>query len=300
MPHSLPKPPAKLAPPSLPTGPSRPSPMTRRTPKTFVVQTWTGANEGEKIILYGPSGMGKTTLATMAPNPVFIGLDDGARKIRHPKTGEPVQAILGVETWEDLRDALHQDSLFPSGSTIVLDTVTNADPLAEGFVLRTIPNDRGETMPNLIAYGYGKGEAHVCNTMRLLLSDLDPHVKRGVNVLLLAQQAQVTISNTAGLDYLEDGPAIRHVKSTGGARGEFIGWCDHVFRIGHPDVTVVAANQLAKKGKVTGGSTERIIFTTKEIYFAAKNRGNGRIPDAVTFSEPGDDSIWQYVFGEKA
>lgn len=296
---ALPRPtaPRPVLKPPTSTGPSRPTPATRKV-KTFSVQPWAGANEGEKILLYGHSGMGKTTLATLAPNPIFIGLDDGARKIRHPVTGQPVQAILGIESWEDLRDALHQPDLFPPGSTIVLDTVTKADPLAEDFVLRTIKNDRGETVPHLIAYGYGKGEAHVCSVLRNLLSDLDPHVQRGVNVLLLAQQAQVTISNPAGIDFFEDGPAIRYIKTTGGARADFCGWCDHVFRIGHPDVQVVVANKNATKGKAAG-STERIIYTTKEIHYVAKNRGNGRIPEAVTFADPTDDSIWKYVFAEK-
>lgn len=291
LPPKLPRP--TLKPPT--TGPSKPSLATRQV-RTFSVAPWTGTNEGEKILLYGPSGMGKTTLATMAPNPIFIGVDDGARKIRHPKTGAPVQAIEGVVTFEDLRDALHQPDLFPPGSTIVIDTITKVENLAEDFVLRTLKNDRGEIVPNLIAYGYGKGDVHLCTTLRFLLSDLDPHVQRGVNVLLLAQQSQISISNLAGTDYMEDGPALRNIKNTGGARSDFCGWCDHVFRIGYPDVQVVVANRNATKGKAVVGATERVIYTAKEIHYVAKNRGNGQIPDAVTFNDPTDDAIWQYVF----
>ena len=56
--------------------------------KTFQVKTWSGDKEGEKVIAYADSGMGKTTLASMAPSAVFIGLDDGGRKILNPKTNE--------------------------------------------------------------------------------------------------------------------------------------------------------------------------------------------------------------------
>ena len=90
------KPPAskkKLTPPVL----TAPAPKSSRAIKTFQVKPWSGGDEGEKAILYSDSGMGKTTLSAMSPNSVFIGLDDGGRKIKHPITGEDLNYIPGID-----------------------------------------------------------------------------------------------------------------------------------------------------------------------------------------------------------
>jgi AAA domain len=269
---------------------------TAHTPKTFTVNPWPGDKEGEKILLYGKSGVGKTTAAAMSPNPIFIGLDDGGRKIRNPKTNQPVNAIQGIESFQDLRDALHQSSLFPSGSTIVIDTITRAEALAEPYLFATLKTDKGETVDNIEGYGYGKGYKHLLDAMRLILSDLEPHVRRGVNVLLLGQLAQATVSNLEGTDYLEDGPKLSNAQKYS-VRTEVGEWVDHIFRIGNPEIVVAKANKTATKGKASG-STERIIFTTPRLHFMAKNRVQpvGRLPEAVSFSTPDDDAIWQFLF----
>jgi hypothetical protein len=290
-----PKPPPGSKPKlALPKAPPASKPASGHTPKTFSVVDWTGSNEGEKIILYAPSGMGKTTLASMAPNPIFLGVDDGGRKIRNPKTGAPVKAVPGIETFHDIRDVLHQYDLFPEGSTVVLDTITKAEAMAEPYVFATVKKESGQTAHNIEDYGYGKGYRHLLDAMRLLISDFDPLVRRGVNVILLAQQGQATVANLEGTDYLEDGPKLSNAKNYS-TRTEVCEWADHVFRIGHADITVVKANSKATKGKVSG-TAERVIYTTKELHFLAKNRMNGALPPTVAFTEPADDSLWKFVF----
>ncbi len=48
------------------------SSITRNTPKT------------ERVIIYGESGLGKTTFATSAPNPIVIQTEDGLGEIDVP------------------------------------------------------------------------------------------------------------------------------------------------------------------------------------------------------------------------
>jgi hypothetical protein len=276
----------------LPPPPSKPS---ARPAKTFSVGEWTGNGEGRKVMLYAGNGMGKTTLASMAPNPVFIGLDDGGRQTRNPKTGEPLKAVQGIETWEDLRDAVHQASLFPAGSTLVLDTITRAESLAVAFMLRTIKVD-GHYPDNLEGYGWGKGYTNLVEIMRLLLGDFDPLVRRGVNILLLAQQGQATVSNLEGADYIQDGPLLASQPKTGAnVRAEVNSWVDDILRIGYPEVSVAKASKESRKGKASG-TTTRQVYTEPEIWFVAKNRMNGTLPPVVSFAAREDDSLWQFLF----
>lgn len=233
----------------------------------------------------------------MVPNPVFIGVDDGGRRIRNPKTGDAVRAVTGVSSFADIREVLHQDELFPVGSTIVLDTITKAEALAEQYLFATVKTERGERVDSIEGYGYGKGYKHLLDAIRLLLSDFEPHVRRGVNVLLIAQEGQATVANLAGADYVQDGPKLSNAAKFS-VRTEVCEWVDHVLRIGHPDVQVVKDNKNAIKGKVVGATT-RAIYTEPELYFLAKNRMNGMLPPVVSFEEPKDDSIWVNIFGDK-
>lgn len=294
------KPPAIVKPPltiAMPK-PTAPPKVGARAVKTFSVVEWSGSGQGKKILLYGPNGMGKTTLASMAPNAVFIGLDDGGREIRHPKTGAKLRAIPGVESFEDLRDALHQPDLFAAGATLVLDTITMAEAAAAQYLFRTVRLPDKSYATNLEDYGYGKGFNYLLDPMRLLLADMDPLVRRGVNILLLAQQGQGTVSNLGGMDYSQDGPTLEsRPKSGANVRAEVVGWVDNVFRIGYPDVSVEKASKDAKKGKAQG-TTDRQIFTEPEVHFIAKNRMNGTLPPVVSFATRDDDSIWQFLFAE--
>ena len=267
-----------------------------RSGRVFTIAPWTDAGQGQKILLYGPSGIGKTTLAAMAPNAVFIGLDDGGRKTTNPKTGEPVKAVSGIETFADLRTAVRQTSLFPKGTTLVIDTVTKAEVLAEQYTFDTVKAPEGAAK-SLEDYGYNRGYRFLTETFRLLLADLDPLVKSGVNILFLAQQGQTTVANLEGVDYLEDGPKLYMAKNGTGVRGEVIEWCDFVMRIGHPAFTVIKANPKATKGKVSGEST-RVIYTTKELHFQAKARmvKGAYLEPVISFDTPDDDSLWRFLF----
>ena len=264
--------------------------------KNFSTAPWDGHGEGEKIVLYGGSGIGKTTLASMLPNPIFIGLDDGGRKIRQPKTGEPVIRVEGIETFTDIRDALHQIDLFPRGSTVVIDTLTVLENLAEPWMFSNIKHEKGGTVTSLEGYGYGKGYTHLFETMRLIIQDLDTLIRRGVNVCLICQNMAIKRANPGGLDFLEDGPKLSHPYSEKtSVRLHICEWADHVLRIGYFGTVVVGAKD-AKVGKVSGDA-QRAVFVTPEPHFFAKSRTIRE--SAVSFETLDDDSIWTMIFEEE-
>ena len=259
--------------------------------KTFHVGVWSGEGEGEKILAYADSGLGKTTLATLAPRPVFIGLDDGGRKIKHPVTGEDLNNIPGIETFDDFRQAVQQVDLFDDHETVVVDTGTRLVPMAHDWMLENITNDKGDHVANIEKFGWGKGHRHLYDTMRLPLSDFDALIRRGKNILILCQMEQAEITNASGENYLCDIPKLiqQHGK-TPSVWGMWVEWCDHVFKIGYSDVK-------AKDKKATA-SSERIIFLDGNVNFKAKSRTVPNDFPLVTFSSPSDDSIWRFIFDE--
>lgn len=265
-----------------------PPPTPRATTgRSFSVAPWVGEGQGEKIILYGPPGMGKTTLASMAPDPVFIGCDDGGRKIKNPKTGQPVVAVQGIATFGDVRQVLQSD-VFEDHQTVVLDTVTMLQHWALPWMFATIKHEKGGTVNSIEGYGYGKGYRHLFDLMHLILTDCDRLVRTGKNVILIAQASAVPEKNTSGEDYLKDGPDLHHATNTS-VRKDYISWSDHVLRVTWEGATIEDRKITPVKG--------RCVNVHPDATFESKSRTLPPDTDTVTFSGPTDDSIWQFLFG---
>lgn len=280
-------------------------PPTTRSPakpkhvaKTFNVSVQDNKSSGQKIVMYGKSGIGKSTLAAMAPDAIFIDVDNGISGMVHPATGEALKHIAGIETYQDLRDALAQSALFPTGSTVIIDTITRVEPMAERHVLENVTKD-GKLMTSIKQFGWGDGDYHTLDAMRLILTDLDRLVRNGVNVILLAQLEQATISNAEGADYLEDGPKLLNRRNCS-IRTTVVEWADQVFRIGYSDLTVFKDSDTARAGKVVDGDAERAVFAGGAQHFIAKSRPiNGeKLPPIMRFAAEKDNAAWCYVFGQ--
>ena len=245
---------------------------------------------GIKIILYGASGMGKTTLASMCPNPVFVATDDGIDEVKHPATGKPL-ARYKAPTFADLRSILAQPLLFSEFDTIIIDSITEAQNLCEAFILQTVPNDKGMYMKNMEQYGYSKGYVHLSDHMNMIRYDLQKLCESGKNIIVIAQQAPVKRSEAGVEDYFKDTPKLVYRPTVGATAAlDFVEWADHCFRIGYGDMKVTK--------KRVSGSGERVIFVHPEVHFEAKSRTiPGDFP-LVSFEDKADDSIWKFVFDE--
>ena len=271
--------------------------------KTFQVAVWDGSEEGEKIIIYADSGMGKTTLASMLPTPIFAGLDDGGRKIRNPVTGELLKNIPGIETFADFRTATQQVDLFDDSESYVVDTGTILEPLALDWMLENIlgGDNSNNCMRNIEHYGWGKGHRHLYDTMRLPLADFDTLIRRGKNVCILCQMQQVSIANTSGEDYLCDAPKLapKHGKQTPSIWGMWVEWADHVFRISNEGIVAAKDDAKAKIAKATSTGNRIINVHAPEVHYKAKCREliPPRFP-VVSFDNPADSSIWRFLFDE--
>lgn len=278
--------------PAPPTAPPPAPPLSAAiqvSNKKFTIAPWTGEGEGEKIILYGPSGMGKTTLAAMAPDPVFIGCDDGGRKICNPLTGKPVHHVPEVVDFGDARGALRSD-MFTAGQTVVVDTATDLQHWALPYMFATVKHEKGHAVKSIEGYGFGKGYRHLYDTMHSVLVDLDSLVRRGVNVILVCQSAPMQETNASGENYFKDGPDLFHTDRNS-VRNDYIAWADHVLRITWQNAVVDAR-------KITPVSG-RMINTCPDASFFAKSRGS-KLEDypAVAFESKQDDSLWRILFND--
>lgn len=258
--------------------------------KTFAVKKLENDTGGEKVIIYGEYGMGKTTLAALAPKPVFLDTDDKLNKTLNPRTGKKdLPLIPDVSCYEDVRGALQQPGLFDDYKSVVIDTGTKLQERAVEFVLRNYLLKGGGIPHDLRAYGWGEGYGHLLDVMRFILQDLDKLAKQGKNVIIICQNSPKNKKNPGGEDYLKEGPDLYH-DSRFSTREAYCSWANNVVKIDYTEVVV-------DDKKVTGNTT-RQIFTKPEPYFIAKSQTLPIDIERITFDDPTDDSFWSYLLGE--
>ncbi|WP_428937793.1 ATP-binding protein [Fontivita pretiosa] len=245
---------------------------------------------GHRIVLFGPGGIGKTTLAATAPGPVaFFDLDDSLPRLKQQLADAPakldLRPVSGIRTWQNIRDALHADG-WDGIRTIVIDSATRAEELAVEHTLASVPHEKGQRVQRIEDYGFGKGYSHVYDTFLTLLGDLDQHTRAGLHVILICHDCTASVPNPDGEDWIRYEPRLQSPASgKSSIRLRVREWADHVLFVGY-DVAV-------KDGKGSG-SGSRTIYPNELPHCMAKSR---------TLSQPlplskFDSTLWTNLLGD--
>jgi len=241
----------------------------------------TKSNVGHRILIYGPGGIGKTTLACSLPGPVaFIDLDESLVRLMPQLVAEGlndnVVPVEGITTWSALRSALQSDG-WDDVKTIVIDTATKAEELAIAWMFANI-KDKGVAVSRMEDYGYKAGYRHLFDTFNLLLGDLDLHARAGRNVVLICHECSAKVPNPQGLDWIRNEPRLAQDDKNCQLRYRAKEWADHVLAVIY-DVNV------GKDGKGQGSGT-RTIYMSELPHCMAKSRtSSGNYPISGTPGE---------------
>ena len=242
-------------------------------------------SRGHRIGIYGPGGVGKTTLASLlgkgSIKPVFVDLDDGSREL-------DVARIGGIDTWAHLTGALAQVSLWGDYGAIVIDSITRAEDMAIAHTIKTVPHEKpGKTIKRIDDYGYGKGYQHVYETFCDLFDWLDVHVAEGRHVVLVAHDCTASVPNPAGEDFIQYQPRLQSPNSgKASIRHHVKEWLDHLFFIGYDIV--------ADDGKGQGTGT-RTIYPQERPTHWAKSR---KLRDPIEYKDGGLE-LWTKLFAKQ-
>lgn len=231
----------------------------------------------QRVVLYGPGGIGKSTLASLAPKPLILDIEEGTREI-------DVQRVEGIDTFQALRECLHGD-VGDGYETIVLDSATKAEELAVAHTLATVAHEKGHHVTSIEGYGFGKGLTHVYDTFLLLLSDLDRQIRAGRNVILIAHDCVESVPNPTGDDWIRYEPHLQRPKSgKASIRNRVVQWADHVLFVGYDVV--------AEDGKGRGAGT-RTIYPRELPSHLAKSR---MLADPLPYENAEDGEVWTDLF----
>ena len=236
---------------------------------------------GERIVLYGPGGVGKTSLCALAPKPCFVDLNRGLRDGNVASVSADDGAPL-VTTWEELLACLRSD-VFDEYQTIVIEMALEVQKLAEACVLRTIKSSKGERVARIEGYGWGEGWQHVYDTFFSLLPELDRHAQAGRHSIITAHNTVRKAPNPAGEDYVRDEPAFNQPPTKGRIGDLVFGWAD--------DVLFFDFDRHVSEGKAVSAGT-RAVHPIEQAHFRAKSR---TLREPVVIQE-GSDELWRRLF----
>ena len=216
----------------------------------------------DKVFLYGIEGVGKSTFAAAAPNPIFIAAEDGIRNL------DPVPESFPTPTsFQDVLDAVAELETAQHGyQTLVIDTIDYVDGLIRDEVCRR----NGWTAEEFDAYG--RGLKVTPDEHRRLIAAVDRLVAaRGMNVVVMAHARTKNFKNPAGADYLRYEPNLAGESAP--ALWKY--WAEAVLFATHEAFVQVAKSggedPALKRGK--GVSTgRRVVYTEWNAAYDAKNR----------------------------
>ena len=217
----------------------------------------------QRIMVFGPHGVGKTTLAAQAPSPIFIQTEDGLGQLESP-------AFPLASSVQDVMDAIN--TLYSEEhefKTVVLDSADWLDNLIQA----QIKADYDEK-----ARAYGK-DALLCAEQWLLILNWLNALRRdrGMSVILLAH-AEIKRYDPPDSDSYERYQPKIPSKSSAVIQE----WADAVLFANFKTFVKAEAvtQQKTVKKAVSGG--ERLLHTGEKPAYLAKNRY--ALPDTLPMS----------------
>lgn len=213
-----------------------------------------------KLMIYGLSGVGKSTLASKLKNPIFIDMEGGLNYMNVDRTPtltkvEEFYTVL-AELYNTAKDGKREYD------TIVIDS---ADWLVRKVIEKAAGIDKtklDETL-NRSNGGYGNGKQVLENHIRTkLLPMLVLLNKQGYGICLIAHADRKTLMSSEGNDAEQITPKIDV-----NTMNVFVEWCDNVFYLKkdiagerilvlESDDVALAKNRLGLTGEVKLSETD--------------------------------------------
>ena len=227
----------------------------------------------QRVVLYGVEGIGKTTLAARAPEPLFIDTEGGTshmdvRRVR-PKD------------WMELLGMIEEIAGTPDiCKTMVIDTADWAEAMAIAHICQKY------RQAGLEAFGYGKGYTYLAEEFARMLAACDKVIASGKHVIITAhaRQRKVELPDETGSF---DVWGLKLSKQCAPLLKE---WPDDLLFANYKTYVIVTDDQ---KHKAQGG--KRVIYTAHRPTIDAKNRHG--LPDEIDMTREAIAPIFAQTAG---
>lgn len=232
-------------------------------------------NSAQKVVFYGPEGIGKSTFASHFPDPLFIDTEGSTKKLNVKRLPKPT-------SWQMLIDMVKFVIQTKPCKTLVIDT---AD-WAERLCVEAVCASHGKK--GIEDFGYGNGYTYVAEEWGRFLNLLQDVVDvANINVLLTAHAIIRKFEQPNEMGAYDRYELKLGKKTTAQTAPITKEWADMVLFANYKTFSV-AVDDKGKKHKAQGG--QRVMYTTHHPCWDAKNR------DGLPEELPLDYSAVAHIF----
>lgn len=209
-------------------------------------------NRAVKCVIYGSEGIGKSTLASQFPEPLFIDTEGGTSQM-------DVRRIERPASWEELLDVINEVADDPDVcKTLVIDTADWAEAICTDYICKKYKQNSIES------FGYGKGYTYLAEEWGRFLSACDAVIASGKHICITAHAKMRKFEQPD-----EMGAYDRwEMKLSRQVAPLLKEWADILLFLNYK--TFVVRGEGSTTNKASGG--KRVMFATHHPCWDAKNR----------------------------
>lgn len=205
-----------------------------------------------KICIYGAEGVGKSSLASKMPNPLFLDTEGGTTRLNVRR--------IKIKNWDELLNTVKEVIAQPEVcKTLVIDTADWAESMCIDFICNKYRK------ANIEDFGFGKGYTYVGEEYGNFLILLNSLIDVGINPVIIAhgKPRKYELPEEQGqFDRWE----MKLSKQVAHLIKE---WCDMLLFCNYKTFIITTENN---SKKASGG--KRVMYTTHNPCWDAKNRFN--------------------------
>ena len=210
----------------------------------------------QKVVIYGPEGIGKSTFAAQFPEPLFIDTEGSTRHMDVARLPKPSSFTMLME---QVKYVKANPGLC---KTLVLDTADWAEQLCMAELCAKAQKNGIE------AFGYGKGYVYLMEDFGRMLNLLNDVIETGIHVVVTAHAKMRKFEQPDELGAY-DRWELKLQKQTAPLLKE---WADMVLFANYKTFVVNVDDQGAAKGKNKAQGGARVMYTAHHPCWDAKNR----------------------------